>query len=56
MLGLVEKSGLSSGFAVTFDKLFTSFSLLDELSTRGIRSLVTIRKNRLENAAVQSRQ
>ena len=56
MLNLVEKSGLSTGFFVTFDKLFASFSLLDELSKRGIRGLVTIRKNRLENAAIPSKQ
>ena len=44
MLVLVEKSGLSSGFSVTFDKLMTSFSLLDELSKCGIRDLVTVRQ------------
>ena len=55
-LSLVEKSGLSSGFCVTFDKIFTSFYLLNELSKRGIGGLVTIRQNRLENAAVPSKQ
>ena len=30
VLDLVEKDGLSSGFSVTFDNLFTSFPLLDE--------------------------
>ena len=30
-LGLTEKCGLSNGSSVTFDKLFTSFPLLDEL-------------------------
>ena len=52
VLGLAEKSGLSRGFPVTSDKLLTSFSLLDELSKRGISGLVTIRQNCLENATV----
>ena len=56
VLGLVEKGGLSSGFSVTFDKLFTSFPLLDELLKRGIGGLVTIRQNRLENETVPSKQ
>ena len=56
MLVLIEKGGLSSGSSVTFDNLFISFPLLDELSKRGIESLVTIRQNRLENAAVPSKQ
>ena len=52
----MEKGGLSNGFFVTFDKLFTSFPLLDERSKRGIEGLVTIRYNCLENAAVSSKQ
>ena len=56
MLGLVEKGGLSSGSSVSFDKLFISFLLLDEISKRGIGGQVTITQNRLENAAVPSRQ
>ena len=48
VLDLVEKGGLSSDFSVTFDKLFTSFPLLDELSIRDIRGLTIVRQNRLE--------
>ena len=56
MLGLVEKGGWSNGFSVFFDNLFTSFPMLDENRTGGIRGLVTIRHNCLENAAVTSSQ
>ena len=42
--------------SATFDNLFTSFFLLDELSKRGIGVQVTIKQNRLENAAVPSKQ
>ena len=56
VLGLKEKYGLSSGSSVTFDNFFTSFSLFDELSKRGIGGLGTIRQNRLENAAIPSKQ
>ena len=55
MLDLVEKGGLSNGFSVTFDNLFTSFSLLDELSKGGIGDLDTIWQNCLERAAVSSK-
>ena len=56
MLGPIEKDGLSSSSSVTFDNLFISFPLLDKLSKRGIKGLVTIRQNCLENAAVPSKQ
>ena len=56
MLGLIEKGGLSSGSSVTFDNLFISFPLLDEISKRAIEGLVTIRQNPLENAAFLSKQ
>ena len=56
MLGPIEKCGVSSGSSVTFDNFFTSFPLLDELSKRGIGGLGTIRQNRLENAAIPSKQ
>ena len=56
MLGLTEKGGLSSGSSVTFDHLFTFFPLLDEFSKRGIKGLITIRQNRVENAAVPSKE
>ena len=56
MLGLIEKDGLSSSSSVTFDNLFISFPLLDELLKRGIEGLATTRQNRSENAAVPSKQ
>ena len=40
----------------TFDNLFTSFPLFDELSKFGMEDLVTVRKNSLGNAAVPSTQ
>ena len=56
VLGFAEKGGLSTGFFITFDKLFTSFPFLEELSKRGIVGQVTIWQNRLENATVPSKQ
>ena len=56
VLSTAEKGGLSSGFSVTFDNLFTSFLLLVELSKLGIGDQVTIRQNRLENVALPSKQ
>ena len=55
-MGLVEKGGLLCGFSVNFDKLFTFFPLLDELSKLGIRGLFALRQNRLEKAAASSKQ
>ena len=52
VLGLIEKCNLPSGSSVTFDNLFTSLTLLNELTKQGIGGLGTIRQNRLENAAV----
>ena len=56
VLGLAEKGGLPSCLFITFDNLFTSFPLLDELSKRGIEGVVGVRQNSLENAAVSSKQ
>ena len=56
VLGLIEKGGLSNTFFVTFNNLFISFPLLDELSKGGIGGLVTIRQNLLKNAAVSLKQ
>ena len=42
VLGLIEKCNLSSGCTLTFDNLFTSLPLLDELSKRGIGGLGTL--------------
>ena len=52
VLGLIEKCNLPSGSSVTFDNLFTSLTLLDKLTKRGIGGLGTIRQNYLKNAAV----
>ena len=41
-MGFTEKRGLSNGLSVTFDNLFTSFPLLDELSKGGIGGLASI--------------
>ena len=56
VLGLIEKSNLSSGCTLTFDNLFPSLPLLDELSKRGIGGLGTLRQNRLENTPVPTKQ
>ena len=56
MLGLIEKCNLSSGCTLTFDNLFTSLPLLDELWKRGIGGLETLRQNRLENTPVPTKQ
>ena len=56
VLGLIEKCNLSSGCTLTFDNLFTSLPLLDELSKRGIGGLGTLRQNRLENIPVPTKQ
>ena len=56
VLGLIEKCNLSSGCTLTFDNLFTSLPLLDELSKRGIGGLGTLRQNRLENTPVPKKQ
>ena len=56
VLSLIEKCNLQSGSCVTFDNLFTSLPLLDMLSELGIGGLGTIRPNRLQNAAVASKQ
>ena len=52
VLGLIKMCNLPSGSSLTFDKLFTSLTLLDKLTKRGIGGHGTIRQNRLENAAV----
>ena len=56
VLGQIEKCNLSSGCTLTFDNLFTSLPLLDELSKRGIGGLETLRQNRLENTPVPTKQ
>ena len=46
---------MSEGCTVTFDNLFTSLPVLDELSELGIRGVGTLCQNRLQNVPVQSR-
>ena len=47
VLGLLNKSNVPSGKCIYFDNLFTSFSLLDELTNKGIGGYGTMRENRL---------
>ena len=46
VLGLIEKCKVKAGSAATFDNLFTSLPLLDELTELGIGALGTLRQNR----------
>ena len=45
VLGLIEKSEVKAGSTVTFDNLFTSLPLLDELAELGIGALGTPLQN-----------
>ena len=47
VLGLVKKCQLRQGHHVTFDNLFTSLPLLDQLSAAGIGGTGTARENRI---------
>ena len=42
VLGLIEKCEVKAGSTVTFDNLFTSLLLLDELTELGIGALGTL--------------
>ena len=42
MLGLIEKCEVKAGSAVTFDNLFTSLLLVDELTELGIGAIGTL--------------
>jgi Transposase IS4 len=48
-LDLVEEAKLAVGSAVFFDNLFTTFTLLDKLSNKGIAGTGTVRQNRLQS-------
>ena len=52
LLGLTEKCEIKSGLTVTFDNLFTSLPLLDELTKGGIGALGTLRQNRFRGTPV----
>ena len=51
VLGLIEKCEVKTGSTVTFDNLFTSFPLLDELTELGIGALGTLRQNRFHGTS-----
>ena len=55
VLGLIEKCEVKAGSTVTFDNLFTSLSLLDELTELGIGALGTLRQNRFHGAPVANK-
>ena len=52
VLGLVEKCQLRQGHHVTFDNLFTSLPLLDQLSAAGIGGTGTARENRIQKDCI----
>lgn len=47
VMNLAQKAGVQRGSMIYFDNLFTSFPLLQELSSLGIGGTGTLRKNRL---------
>ena len=55
VLGLNEKCELKARSTVTFDNLFTSLPLLDELTELGIGALCTLRQNRFHVAPVANK-
>ena len=50
--GLIEKCKVKAGSTVTFDNLFTSLALLDEVTELGIGALGTLQRNRFHGAPV----
>ena len=55
VLGLTEKCEVKAGSTVTFDNLFTSLPLLDELTELGIGALATLRQNHFHGAPVANK-
>ena len=55
VLGLIEMCEVKAGSTVTFDNLFTSLPLLDELTELGIGAVGTLRQNRFHGAPVASK-
>ncbi len=47
VMSLIEKAGVQRGSELYFDNLFTSFSLLQKLSSLGIGGTGTVRNNKL---------
>ena len=56
VLGLLNKSNVPSGKCIYFDNLFTSLSLLDELTNKGIGGCGTMRENRLGGVPITSKK
>ena len=54
-MGLIEKCEVKAGSTVTFDNLFTSLSLLDELTELGIGVLGTLQQNHFHGAPVANK-
>ena len=55
VLGLIEKCKIKAGSTVTFDNLFTSLPLLDDLTELGIGALSTLQQNRFHGAPVANK-
>ena len=55
VMGLIEKCKVKAGSTVTFDNLFTSLPLLDELTELGIGALGTLQQNRFHGAPVANK-
>ena len=45
---------IGSSYHLTFDNLFTSYNLVDGLTSKGIAQIGTLRSNRLGDAPVKS--
>ena len=55
MLGLIEKCEVKAGSTVTFENLFTSLLLLDELTELEIGALGTVRQKHLRGVPVTNK-
>ena len=55
MLGLFEKCEVEDGSTVTFENLFTSLLLLDELTELEIGALGTVRQKNFHGAPVTNK-
>ena len=55
MLGLIEKCEVKAGSTVTFENLFTSLLLLDELTELEIGALGTVRQKHFHGVPVTNK-
>ena len=55
VLGLIEKCEVKAGSVITYDNLFTSLPLLDELTELGIGAYGTLRQNCFHGAPVANK-